>query len=172
MAMKYFFVAIFAIFAAIYLLFKPLELAQSKSGEIASLNIFDFTMYEFSAIGLSSILKGVEANRFSDRYTIKSPIYTDNTGEFLSHLSSIDGLYKNDILYLNKDVKYTRDDGLKYFSQEATYDTKSKIATTKKDFEAFMGKNRAIGDDLKYNNEKNTLKAKNVFITYNIERKK
>ncbi len=170
--MNRFFIVIVLVFASIYILFKPLQIDNNSSEDIAMLEIFNFKSYEFSTLGLSSILNGTKGVKYSDRYVITNPDYTDATAEFLATLDSKTALYKDDILYLDGDVKYKREDGLRYEAPSAIYNTITKEATTKENFEAFMGKNRAIGRDLKYNNAKNTLIAKDIFVTYNIERKK
>lgn len=170
--MNRFFILIFVIFATIFFLFRPLDVKKDDYKDIALFEIYKFTSYEFTPFGLSTLMQGDKGVRFSDRYTISKLDYTDNTKEYRANLKSNDGIYKDDVLYLNGDVLYTREDGLSFSSDEATYDKKKQLASTQKKFIAYMGKNRAIGQDLKYNNDLKTLSARDVYATYHLEDKK
>lgn len=172
MNINYFFIAISLSLSAILFLFEPQELDKKTEGDIALFNISSFLMYELNKNGLITFMNASEGVRYKDRYTITDINYTDNSKEYRANLKAKDGIYKNDILKLSGDVFYTRQDGIKFQTDEATYDKKSSIAKANGDYIAYMEENVAYGREIEYNNALKTLRSKDVFITYHIEDKK
>jgi len=156
----------------IYLLFKPLDIKQQEFIDVPQFEILDFVLYELDNSSLSTVMKGSSATRFSDRYVVKQIDYTDNSREYISNMKANNGIYKNDIVDLEGEVFYVREDGLIFESQEATYNKKTNITSTKKDFVIYRDNDKVTGTRLKYNNALNRSSAQEVRAKYQLQEEK
>ena len=82
------------------------------------------------------------------------------------------GVYKNSNIDLKGNIIYIREDGLEIKSKSMLYNTKTSVATTDEEFEAYMGDNRMNGSSIMYNSEKKHLKSKDVTMTYKLQESK
>ncbi len=157
----------------IFIGFKPLDIKQREFVDVPLFQLEAFTLHELNEEGLVTLMKGSKATRYSDRYKVTNIDYTDNSKKFIANMRADDGLYRDvdDILDLKGNVLYNREDGLIFESDEATYNKKSSIAHTKKDYVIYRGKDRVIGTSLIYDNRLNRVKSKNVVAKYQIQEK-
>lgn len=155
----------------IYFLFEPMKLKESKLDEVAQFSLSSFTLYELDKIGLTTLMKGSEAIRYEDRYVVKNIDYSDNSKEYIINIKAKNGLYKGDIVYLDGDVKFEREDGLNFFSQEVTYNKITDIAVSEVDYVSYMGLNQVRGSEIIHDNKNNTIKSKNVYAIYDMREK-
>ncbi|MDD5400172.1 MAG: LPS export ABC transporter periplasmic protein LptC [Sulfurimonas sp.] len=169
MNINYFFLFIFSCLLMIFLVFKPLEMEQQKFGEVPLFSISSFTMHELNAKGLISLINGNKATRYTDRYTVEKINYTDNSKEYIANMKSNNGIYKDDIVYLDGDIVYVREDGLTFETQKATYDKKTTIATADGDYLLYKGSNIVNGKELKYNNSLERVESRDVVVKYQLE---
>lgn len=172
MNINYFFIIISLCLSAILFLFKPQEADKKLDKDIALFNISSFSMYELNQNGLITFMNASDGARFKDKYTISDINYTDNSKEYIANLKAKDGIYEDDILTLIGGVVYTREDGLKFKTEEAIYHKKSSTVTSNSNYIAYMGNNIAYGREIEYNNALKKLKSKDIFIIYHIEDKK
>lgn len=114
MNINYFFIFILFSLAMILFLFRPLEMTQQKFDDVPLFTISTFTMYELNSKGLITLMNGDKATRYSDRYTVEQINYTDNSKKYLANMQSNSGIYKDDVVYLDGDIIYTREDGLTF----------------------------------------------------------
>jgi LPS export ABC transporter protein LptC len=156
----------------IYFFFKPMNLKQTQDKEIPQFSLEKFTLNELDQNGLVTKMNGDDAIRYNDRYVVSNIDYTDNSKDFLTNMKAKNGLYKKDVVYLDGDVNFQRDDGLKFFSQKATYKKKIDVAYTNVEYIAYMGENYITGESAVIDNRKNTIKSKNIYAVYNLEEKK
>ncbi len=157
--------------AMIYFVFEPMKIKKINSKEVPLFSLGVFTLYELDKFSLTTLMKGTSATRYSDRYNVKNIDYTDNSKEFRANLKAKNGLYKEDVVYLDKDVFFTRADGLKYFSQKAVYNKKIGTVYSEVDYVANMNRNLVYGDNIEYNNLSQTIKSENVYAIYQIKEK-
>ena len=172
MNINYFLVFISFGLSLIYFLFEPMDIKEQNSKEVPLFSLDAFTLHELDTSGMTALMKGNEAQRFSNRYDVKNIDYTDNSKEFAANMKAKHGLYKKEIVYLDGDVFFTRADGLRYFSQKAVYNKKTKVATSKTDYIAMMGKNQVDGSSIIINNKQKKIYSKNVYAIYKIKENK
>lgn len=156
----------------ILFLFKPMEIKQHTFKEVPLFTISNFTMHELDQKGLVTLMNGSKAERFTDRYTVEEMDYTDNSKEYMANMKANNGVYKNEVVHLNGDILYVREDGLTFETQKAVYNKKTSIATADGDFLLYRGSNRVTGEKLKYNNSLEKIESKNVKAIYKLEESK
>ncbi len=156
----------------IYFLFEPMKLKKTKLTEVAQFSLNSFTLYELDKIGLTSLIKGDKAIKYEDRLVVEGIDYSDNFKEQTVNMKAKNGLYKNDIVYLDGDVKFKREDGLSFSSQKVKYNKTTNTAVSEVDYESHMGLNRVEGSEIIYDSKNNTIKSKNVYAIYNMQESK
>ena len=164
-----FFVIIISGLFMVLFLFKPLNIKEQKVQEVPLLELEKFKLTELDNKGLLSITEGSKGARYTDKYTIVDLDYTDNTDEFLANIKSNDALYKGDLIKLNGDVLYTREDGFSFQTQKANYNKKTKIAKSETRYVSYMGEHRATGSSIEYDNIRGIIKSKNIVANYKLK---
>ena len=153
----------------IFLIFKPLDIKEQKFVDVPLFELSSFTLFELDRAGLTTVMKGNQAIRYSNRYEVKGIDYTDNSKKYLANMKATNGIYKNNIVDLYGDVNYAREDGLAFETQKATYNKKTKIAKVTTKYLSYKGKNRITGEHLIYNNLSNRAESTNVVAKYQIQ---
>lgn len=132
----------------------------------------NFTMYEMDREGLTNILFGSYSKRYSDRISVKKIDYTDRKVKVNANIKADNGLYKNDKILLNKNVIYSRDDGVRFESEMANYDKKQGLFTTDKEFIIYRGKSSTKGSTLRYNSNTKKINATKTKTIYQLQESK
>lgn len=130
-----------------------------------------FTLHELNRVGLQTVMTGDDAIRYEDRYTVSNINYTDNSKDYIANMKAKQGLYKDNIVELEEDVVYTREDGLTFETSKAIYNKNTSIATADNDYTSYRGENVVNGSFVKYNNSLNRVNSKNVTATYQLKEK-
>ncbi|WP_373035365.1 LPS export ABC transporter periplasmic protein LptC [Sulfurimonas sp.] len=171
MNINVFFVGISLALLMIFIGFKPLDIKQQEFVDIPLFQLEDFTLHELNEKGLITLMKGTKATRYANRYKVANMNYTDNSKEFVANMKSDDGVYKDkeEVIDLKGNVLYNREDGLIFESDEASYNKKTSIAKTNKNYVIYRDANRVVGTSLIYNNSLNRVKSKNVVAKYQIK---
>ena len=154
---------------SIYIFFKPLEIKQKQFGEIPLLELSPFTLYELDITGLRTIMKGSSGLRYKNRYVVNDIDYMDNSKKYLANMQANNGVYKNNIITLTKDVHYAREDGLSFDTQKLIYNKTKAIATSNVGYVAHRGDDTFKGTYIRYNNNKNFIFSKNVTAKIQLE---
>lgn len=155
----------------IFFLFKPMHIKQQEFVDVPLFELSSFSLYELNKKGLNNTMTGTKGTRYRDRYTVENIDYTDNSEKFIANMKADNGIYKDDIVYLEGNVTYTREDGLVFFTQSATYNKKTSIAHTDNSYVSYRGKDKVTGSSLRYNNLLNQVSSKNVVAIYNFQEK-
>jgi len=164
-----FFLIIISGLLAIFIVFKPINIKEQESKEIPLLELEKFKLTELDTTGLSSIMEGSSGLRYKDRYNIEDLNYTDNSNKLLANIKSNKGVYKGDIINLDGDVVYSREDGLEFKTQKARYNQKTDIVKSLTKYVSHMNGNRATGSFLEYNNALGITKSKNIVTKYKLK---
>jgi len=162
MKLNIFLILITMLLLSILFIFKPLDIKQQKFVDVPQFKLLSFTMHELDTNGLVTLINGTQGTKYSNRYVVKNIDYTDNSKDYVANMKANYGVYKNDIVNLTGDVRYVREDGLIFESQEATHNKKTSISYTDGDFTIYQNDNTVIGTKLVYNNIKDKIKAKTV----------
>ena len=155
----------------IFIGFKPLDVKQQNFVDVPLFELQSFVVYEINQLGLDTMMLGSNAIRYSDRYTVKNIDYTDNSTNYIANMKANNGIYKNNIVVLNGDVVYTREDGLTFQTQKAIYNKKTSIAKTDTPYVLYQGQNRVRGSSLIYNSKLNTIQSNQVVSKYQLKEK-
>ena len=153
----------------IFFLFKPLHIKKQEIANMPLLELENFKLIELDEKGLLSITEGTNGARYTSKYTVTDLDYTDNTNEYLANIRSNNGLYKGDIIKLDGDVVYSREDGLSFQSQKANYNTKTKIAESTAKYVSHMNGNKTTGSYIQYDNINGIIKSKNIVANYKLK---
>jgi LPS export ABC transporter protein LptC len=146
-----------------------MDIKNQKFNDLALFELGKFTMYELNTQGLDTLMSGEKAFRYSDRYIVDKMDYTDNSKKYIANIVSNRAIYKGDIINLDGDVVYTREDALTFESQHVTYNKKTSIAISKDKYFAHKLNNTVRGTFIKYDNKKNRIFSKNVVAVYKLK---
>ncbi|MDK9693060.1 MAG: LPS export ABC transporter periplasmic protein LptC [Sulfurimonas sp.] len=172
MNINYFFLATSFLLLMVYFVFKPLEIKEQPSGDVPLFNIASFTMYELNTSGLLTMMNGSAATRYKNRYAVEGIDYTDNSKKYIANMKSKSGIYKDDIVYLEGDIIYQREDGLTFQTQKANYNKKTSTAVVDGEYLLYRGKDRVEGRELRYNSSLETISSQDVTAKYQIQERK
>ena len=115
---------------------------------------------------------GDKSIKYSNRYEVENMDYTDNSSKLIANMKANNGLYKNDIVDLEGDVVYTREDGLEFITEKIVYNKKTGVANTNKEFIMLRDDNKVVGTSLIYNNILRKSTVTDVVAKYQIEENK
>ena len=146
-----------------------MDIKKQKFVDVPLFELTSFTLHELNRGGLQTLMIGDAAVRYSDRYRVSNINYTDNSNEYIANMKARHGVYKDEIVELEDDVVYSREDGLTFETSQATYNKKTKVAIANTDFISYRGKNRLNGSFVKYNNSLNRVESKNVTAIYQLK---
>lgn len=172
MNINYFFLFFFFTLAMILLVFKPMEVKQRVSSEVPLFTISAFTMHEIDKKGLTTYMNGQKATRYTDRYAVERMDYTDNSREFIANMKSDSGIYKDEIVYLEGNIVYIREDGITFKTQKATYDKKTTVARADEKYILYKGNNTIEGRGLIYDSSLETIRSNNIKAVYQLQESK
>ena len=153
----------------IYFLFKPIKITNQKFVDVPLLNVRNFTLYELDTNGLKTIMAGEKALRFSNRYTVDTIDYTDNSKEFISNMKANHGVYKANTVDLKGDVVYVRENDITFNTDTMFYNTATKIASTKDSYISNRGESHMSGKGLVYNAKLKQMTSKSIQISYKMD---
>lgn len=171
MNINLFFTSIFIGLFMIYFLFEPLNQKNSKHGEIPLLELKNFKLTELNKEGLSSALNASVGFRYKNRYILEKLNFTDSNEKYITNIHANKGIYRGNSLKLNGNVKYFREDGIIFDTQNAKYNKKTKIITSSEKYIAYIGDNKVTGSSFMYNNALGIIKSKNIIANYKIKEK-
>jgi len=172
MNINIFFISVLSSLVMIFFFFKPLSLKQQDFIDVPLFELNQFTLYELDKVGLTTLMRGTNALRYSNRYVVKDMDYTDNSKEYIANMRATNGIYQENILKLDGDITYIREDGLTFTTDKVTYNKNTNIASTDSDYVLFQGdSNRVSGKSLYYNNVLNKIESKYVIAKYKIGEK-
>jgi LPS export ABC transporter protein LptC len=153
----------------VYFFFKPLNIKEQKFVDVPLFEISSFTMYEMDKVGLKTIMMGSSAVKYNDeRYVVKDMDYTDNAKAYKANMKADNGIYKEDLVKLNGNVIYVREDGLTFETQSVLYNTKTSIAISDTNYTSYKNNNIVTGSYIKYDNINNVVESKDVVATYHL----
>lgn len=169
MSINLFFVLVLGLLIGMFSYFSPDNRAIGDNQEIPKIELTDFTLYEISHKRIDHILEGEEGKKFDEYYVITSAKFSDNTKKLFQTIRSDNADYRNDVIAVDGNVHYTREDGLEFRSNEGTYDSNASVIQTKGPFVITQNSNRIDGTALHYNTSQDTVSANRVYGTYQLK---
>ena len=153
----------------IFLFFKPLKLKEQHFVDVPQLELKNFTMYEFTPFGLQTYMLGSSGTKYDDRFIVKDIDYTDKSPKYIANMQAQKGIYKNNIVTLEGNVTYSRNNGFQFFTQKLVYNKKTSQAVSNVGYTAKIGKNIVKGSYIRYNNKLNKIYSKNIDAIYQLQ---
>ena len=157
-----FYLMIGAILGAVFLFFKPLKVDLASPEELAQIELNRFVVHEVNESGVKTILAGSYAQRFADRYEVSDLNLTDRSDKHIENMTAKRGVYREPMVYLQDDVNYRRDDGIRFETDSVDYNQTSGRMSTDGAFVLKRGEDRFKGNDLVYNTKRGTISAKQI----------
>lgn len=169
MSINLFFILLLGLLLGMYNYFTPNYTLSQESGEIPKIELFSFTLYEISHKGIDHVLEGKEGKKFDESYTVTSAKFSDNTKNLFQTLKADTMDYRSNVIKLNGNVHYAREDGLEFRSNEGNYNTDSSVIRTQGLFAITQNANRIDGNQLHYNSKNDTVSAEHVRVSYQLK---
>jgi hypothetical protein len=169
MSINLFFTLLLGLLIGMFSYFTPNDRAAEDKRDIPKIELTNFTLYEISPKRIDHILEGKEGKKFDEYYVITSAKFSDNTKKLFQSIRSDNADYRDDIIKVDGNVHYIREDGLEFRSNEGTYNTKESLIQTKGSFVITQNLNRIDGTALLYNTEEDTVSANQVRGSYQLK---
>ncbi len=164
-----FYLFIGAVLGAVFFFFKPLKVDIASPGELAQIELNDFTVHEVTEAGVKTILSGVHARRFADRYEVDTFHLMDRSQGHVEQMQAAEGSYREPLVSLRGDVRFERDDGIVFETQSADYNQSSGVVSTPGRFVLWQAADRVEGTKLYYNIKSGEITAKKIAGTYTLK---
>ena len=160
-----FFVVIALVLGSILLFIRPekIELTDHSNEDIAEMELRNFALYELDTNGLKNIMLGKYGFQYKDRIEVEEIDYTDSTRSLRNNILADYGVYNNvDIITLEGNVRYYREDGMILTTDEAVIDQNKETVLTPGPFKIEQNSDNVVGDKLYYDRKAGTTHAKRV----------
>lgn len=168
MTVNHFFIVVALILAGIFFGFRPVTSEAPQTGEIAQLDLRDFTVYELDEKGLIHVLHGAQGQRFADRYEVRGIAYVDNSEAVTKEMSAEFGRAREATVDLVGNVVIRQNDGSEVRAEDISYDKEQRLITSQSRFTIRQGGNRASGEGLYYKLDEGRIRANNISAVYTI----
>jgi len=155
----------------IFFVFKPLNLKEQVFVDVPVFELKNFTLYELNNKGLTTLMSGERALKYADRYEVSTIDYTDNSEKYLANMKAKSGIYQKNIVELDGEIVYIREDGLTFKTQKALYYKDKNIVDVPTKYVSYRGQNITTGSSMKYNNISENIESKNVTAKYEMKEK-
>lgn len=169
MSINLFFFLLVGLLAGMFGYFKPIESTKANQEEIPQFELDSFIIYEISTAGIDRFFEGEHGKRFEDRYEVSSAKFSDNSKQLFESIRANEALYKEDVITLNGNVHYVRQDGLQFRSNEGQYDKPHSLVSTRGNFVITQNGNRVLGTSLRFNTLYDTVSANAVSGSYQLD---
>jgi len=169
MNINLFFFFVLALIISIYIFFKPLALKEQTFTEMPIFELREFTLHELNTTALTTYMYGATALKYKDRYEVNNFFFIDNAKKYIAKMKADKGIYNDPIVTLHGDIEFVQKDGITFQTQDAIYDKRTKLLRAKGKYLLFKDKNKIIGRDLYYYNEKNIVQSKDIEATYQLK---
>lgn len=169
MSLSAFYMLVGAALVAVFLFFKPLNVDIANPGEMPQIELERFVVHEVTEAGVKTILAGRYARRFEDRYTVDDVNVTDRAQAHVQSMRAGKGIYKEPVILLQKNVRYRRDDGIRFETEQVEYNQTSGTMAADDDFILWQGKDKVVGRSLRYNTASGEASGKNIVADYDIK---
>ncbi len=146
--------------------FEPHERQKQEVREVPLFELDQFVIYEINRFKIERFFQGVQGKRFIDRYEISDAKFTNNSKIMSESIHSDNALYKENLILLDGNVHYVREDGFQFRSSEGSYDQNSSRIQTQGAFLLTKDGNKVEGSHLDYNVNLDTVSADKVRGSY------
>ena len=119
----------------------------------------NFTLYNIKQDNTGRILDAKRAIKYKEYMDFYDVNLTDELGHILLSNKAV---YRNDTVYMRNNVKVSRDDGIRMFTDNLDYNISAQIVTTKDSFLLEFNKSVVRGKKLELKVQKKTISAYNV----------
>ncbi|MDP1784327.1 MAG: LPS export ABC transporter periplasmic protein LptC [Sulfuricurvum sp.] len=149
--------------------FKPISLKEERQKEVPTFELELFTIYEISSLGVDRFFEGDHGKRFDERYEVSSAKFSDNSKKLFESIRADEAFYEDDVITLEGNVHYTREDGLQFRSSEGKYDMPNSLVSTRGTFVITQNNNIIHGAQLELNTHNDTVSANAVSGSYQLD---
>ncbi|QKG28961.1 LPS export ABC transporter periplasmic protein LptC [Campylobacter sp. RM16187] len=147
----YFVIAIFSV-AMVYMTLQDPYYSEilKPDNSIATIGMNDVVDYEINATIVSAKYEADEWNRYKNMdefLNFRADVLRDDT---YHSVISDKAFYQDDTIKLKGNVRYLNSENLKFVSEEADYNTKTKIASSSMPFVMTKNEDKIVGNSLVY----------------------
>jgi LPS export ABC transporter protein LptC len=164
-----FFLFIFAGLGTIYLGFSPMKMHLKDTTNAPQLQMMDFSIYDLNTKGVKSIFNATKGLRYTDRYLADNVDYISKSSQQLFSITANHGNFFNHVIKLTGDVVYSREDGLIFKSNEATYNRQTGVYKTQSKYISYKNNDKIRGSKLIYNSKTGQAVSQSINAQYQLK---
>lgn len=166
MSINLFFTLIAVSLISMTIVFKPFGGGGLASEKLPQIELNKFAVYELSDQGLEHFFEADKGKKFDTYYEVENARFSNNTRALFESIRSDHAHYADEIIHLKGNVRYEREDGLRFHSQEGEYNQKRSTITTDGSFMITKGAHKVEGTRLFYDLETENVSADKVRGSY------
>jgi len=166
MSINVFFTALGLALVGMTFVFKPFGITSGTADKPPQIELDHFAVYELSDKGLEHFFEAEQGKKFEHYYEVKNGKFSNNTRRLFESIRSDHASYKNEIITLNGNVHYAREDGLEFRSHEGIYNQEASTIATKGSFIITKGPHKVEGTHLFYDLKRENVTADKVRGSY------
>jgi len=166
MSINGFFLLILIFLIGMFGYFDPYERQKQEVREVPQFELDQFVIYEITRAKIDRFFQGAHGKHFIDRYEIRDAKFTNNSKTMVESIRADQVLYKENLISLDGNVHYVREDGFQFRSSEGSYDQNTSVIRTKGTFVLTKDGNQVDGTHLDYNVNLDTVSADKVRGSY------
>lgn len=150
-------------------LMEPSGRAGGSAAAVAALEFSDYRLIDYGYERVNAVLISTAGKHYETREEITKPTVVRQVGEYTDSVTAEMGVIENDVLTLEKSVRYWDNQGRTLSAEKAVYNRKNGTLEGSGGFVMLSAEGQFYGDSFVANSLRRTIEAKDVRAVINAE---
>ena len=156
---EYILIVVFALLLVAVFGFTPTSRVAISGKSEKEVQFENFQLFNLREKESSQTIRATSAVKYNTYINFNNVNVRNDLGDMIV---SDKARYEDDLLYMNSNVKVSRNNGMKFSTESLNYDLKKKMITTLKPFLLEVNQSTIRGEALVFEVEKNIISAHNI----------